>query len=51
MPSSVKKVVDHIGRLHYSSAYCASTGSVQKKKVLVNDTTMQIPQKYTADEV
>ena len=50
MPTQVKTIIDHIGKIHYGNTYCPKTGTVQKQKVLVNDTTMHIPQKYRADE-
>ena len=49
-PAMVKAVVDHLGQIHYQKAYCPKTGTVRKKKVLVNDTTMHIPQKYRNDD-
>ncbi|MFT5383904.1 MAG: hypothetical protein ACI81W_001304 [Saprospiraceae bacterium] len=50
MPDTIKAIVDHLGMIHYGNTYCAATGTIQKQKVLVNDTTMQIREKYTADE-
>lgn len=50
MPTMIKAIVDHLGMLHYGNNYCIKTGTVHKQKVLVNDTTMRIPQKYKTDE-
>lgn len=50
MPESMKQIIDHIGHLYYKQTYCPKTGTIQKDKILVNDSTMRIPLKYTADE-
>lgn len=49
MPAKIKTIIDHIGELHYGDDFCPSTGTIRKDRVLVNDTTMQIPAKYTFD--
>ena len=50
MTSEAKALINQIGATYYTDTYCEATGTVQKDTVWVNDTTMQIPQKYQADE-
>ena len=50
MPIKIKTLVDHIGSFYYRTTYCNRTGTIHKSKILVNDNTMCIPQKYIQDK-
>ncbi|NRB53415.1 MAG: hypothetical protein HRU41_37515 [Saprospiraceae bacterium] len=45
-----QSVIDCIGQTYYADSYCATSGTVRKDSIVVNDVNNYIPQEYLLDQ-